>query len=443
MENPDIEKLNGEGSRRIVNIEANVKPRRSKAKRARTLLIVAGLCAAIAALALALGSAGAKKTVSISGYTLASVEKTDFVKTTEASGTVVLPNSINVPSPQEGYANSISVAEGDRVKVGQVVATLSVPTLVNDQDSYRAQLASAKVEYSSLEADYDYQIATAATSIKRLDDKIAEQQKTVDNKKALLALKSSKQSDYDAAVDALTALQQSREDAVANKADLEQKKALALKKQQATIEQYQIQYDRTTSEIEDARIKAPMSGEVLSIASKLSVPGSLILQNDTLMTIADRGSTYIDFEVGEQYISALKIGDTLSATIGTATLLASITHIGKTASLSSDGLTSTVTVRTKPEAGLSLTPGATATATITLGTKADALVLPRGAYLTTGGQKYVYKVEGATAVKTKVEFGDVQGAKVEIAKGLSAGDRVITSGYSDFIDDEVIQLSGK
>ena len=443
MEDSSVRKEDVDSARRIVSIGADVKPRGAKGKKAKTAIVIAVLAAGVVALVAVFGAAGGKKTVAIKGYTVGTVEKTDFVKTTEASGTVVVPASIDVPSPQEGYASSIKVGEGDTVIKGQVVATLSVPDLVNDQDYYRAELAAAKVEYAALENDYDYQIATLETSIKRYDDKIAEAQKTVDTKKALLALKSSKQSDYDAAVDALTALEQSREDAVSSKADQAAKKALALQKQKATIDQYQIQYERTTSEIESMRIKAPMSGEVLSIASKLSVPGSLILQNDTIMTIANRAGTFIDFEVDEQYVSALKVGDSLSTTIGANTMLATITHIGKTASLSSDGLTSTVAVRAKPATNLSLTPGATATATITLGTKSGALVLPRGAYLTTGGQKYVYKVDGSKAVKTKVEFGDIQGAKVEVAQGLSAGDTIVISGYTDFIDNDVVELSGK
>ena len=443
MEDTSARKEDIDVTRRIVSIGGGVKPHGSKGKRSKTIVVIAVLALAVTALVVAFASAGSKKLVSIKGYTTATVEKTDFVKTTEASGTVVVPSSIDVPSPQEGYASSIAVAEGDLVVKGQVVATLSVPDLVNSQDDYRASLAAARVEYSTLENDYDYQIATLDTSIKRYDAQIAEAQKTVDTKKALLALKSSKQSEYDAAVDALTALQQSREDALSNRANQVAKKALALKKQQATIDQYQVQYARVTAEIEAARVKAPMSGEVLSIASKLTVPGSLIEQNDTIMTIADRASTYIDFEVDEQYASILKLGDSLTTTIGATTAIAKITHIGKTASLSSDGLSSTVTVRTKPEDGLSLTPGATATATITLGTKAGALVLPRGAYLTTGGQKYVYKIEGATAVKTKVEFGDIQGAKVEVAKGLSAGDSIVTSAYTDFIDNDVVELASK
>ncbi len=438
-ERKDAEGSNSLAAHRIVNM-SDVKPRSAKGKKARATIALVGMIAVAIALAAVLGTAGAKKAPAVKGYAVAAVEKADFVKSTEASGTVVVPSEIAVPSPQTGYASSLLVAEGDTVAKGKVVAVISVPDLVNARDDYTASLAAARIALVAIANDYDFQIAALTTSVARLDSQIADAQKTVDTKKALLALKSSRQSDYDAAVDALTALQQKREDAISERQNDLIKKDLDSKKQQAAIDQLQVALGRTNANIEEARVKAPMSGEVLSIASKLSVPGSLITLNETLMTIADRAGTYIDFEIGEQYVSVLKVGDSLTATIGTKTILAKITAIGKVASLSSDGLTATVSVRAKPEAGSSLTPGATAVATITLGTKANDLVLPRGAYLTTGGQKYVYKVEGAVAKKTVVEFGDIQGNKVEVTKGLAAGDKIITTGYTDFIDSDAVEL---
>jgi HlyD family secretion protein len=426
-------------TRRIVNID-DVRPRGSRSKRTRTAIAVVLILAAAGALVAAFAAAGAKRIPSIKGYTVATVETADLVRTADSSGTVVVPDKIDVPSPETGYAESLLVAAGDAVAKGRVVATISVPDLVNAKADLEAQLASARIGLSSVSTDYDYQVATLDTSIKRLDPQIAAAQTNVDNKKAMLAIKSSRQSDYDAAADALTALQQKREDAVAQRENALRKRVLDLQKQQASIDQLRLSLDRTNADIESARIKAPMSGEVLSVAAKLSVPGSLINANETLLTIADKTQTFIDFEVDQQYAQTLKAGDSLTATVGASTIIATIAEIGKVASLSSDGLTSTVTVRTRPEGRTSLTPGASAVATVTLGTTAGALILPRGAYLTTGGQKYVYKVEGAVARKAVVEFGDIQGSKVQVKSGLASGDRIITSGYADFIDSDAVDL---
>jgi len=426
-------------ARRIVNID-DVKPASAKGKKTKTVIGVSVMAAAAVIVAVVLGTAGGVKVKAVKGYTVATVEKADFVKSVEASGTVVVPAEISVPSPQEGYASWLYVKEGDTVKKGQVLAALSVPDLLDDRRDYAAQLAVAKVGLKSVENDYEYQIATKDVEIKRLDAEIADAQKDVDAKKALLALKSSRQSDYDTAVKTLKGYVEDREDAVSSRANLVTTKAIAMEKQQATIDQLAIELARTDADIEEARIKSPLAGEVLSIADEASVPGSLISQGDTLMTIADRSGTYIDFDVGEQYVSALKIGDKMTATIGANTVIATITSIGRTASLASDGLTATVAVRAKPEAGSTLTPGASAVATITLGTKKGDLVLPRGAYLTTGSQKYVYKIDGSVAKKVAVEFGEIQGNQVEVAKGLAAGDKIIISGYTDFIDESVVEL---
>ena len=417
----------------------DVKPSSPKGKKARMIVGIAAMAAAVIIVAAILGTAGSGSKA-IKGYSIATVEAKDFVKTTEASGTVVVAAEISVPSPQEGYADSVYVAEGDAVKKGQVLASLSVPDLLADRRDLAAQLAVARISLKSVHNDYDFQIAAKDTSLKRLEAKIAEAEKEVETKKALLALKSSRQSDYDDAAEALEALRQESEDAVSERANLLRQRDIAIEKQQATIDQLRIELERTDGDIEEARIKSPISGEVLSIASSLQVAGSLIAKGTTIMTVADRSGTYIDFDVGEQYVSALKIGDKIAATIGASTVIASITSIGRVASLASDGLTATVAVRAKPEAGSTLTPGASAVASIPLGAKEGALLLPRGAYLTTGSQKYVYKVSGKKAEKTAVEFGEIQGNQVEVVKGLEAGDRIIASSYSEYIDESVVDL---
>jgi HlyD family secretion protein len=69
-------------------------------------------------------------------------------------------------------------------------------------------------------------------------------------------------------------------------------------------------------------------------------------------------------------------------------------------------------------------------------------LLPRGPYLTTGGQRYVYVIEGDQAIKTAVTFGELQTEQVQILQGLSVGDEVIISGYQNFIEHNTIMLQG-
>jgi HlyD family secretion protein len=110
------------------------------------------------------------------------------------------------------------------------------------------------------------------------------------------------------------------------------------------------------------------------------------------------------------------------------------------AQVSSDGLNATVLVAVVPEAGASLLVGSTAAGVLQLGAKEDVLLLPRGPYLTTGGQRYLYVIEGDTARRVEVTFGDVEGQQVEILNGVAAGDEVIVSGYQNFAEYETVKL---
>ena len=437
-----MESVQTENPRKIVHID-EVKPQRSRKSRRSALVGALGVLVLVAAAGGSFFLFGSKSLPTIKGFDLSAVQQGDLTVTSSASGTVVLPQTISVTAPSTGYADKLFVKEGDTVTAGTTLATLSVPDLQNTKLDLQAQLAVAKIAYDGLVVDWDYQIQTTKTSLARIDDTIAKDQKDADTKKDLSTLKSSLATDYQSALDTLTTDKQKKEDLAAQLANQLKKRENDLSKQKASIDEIELNLAKTQSDIEAARIKSPIAGEVLSIASTLSVPQSLISQYTVLIKVADPSSTYIDLEVSETDASSLKIGDKLTLTVSAKTLVASITAIGKIASLASDGLTSTVTVRVKPTEATTLTPGASAAATISLGTKKNALLLPRGAFLTTGSQKWVYVVEGQVAKKTAVTFGTLTANTVEVKSGLKAGDTVITSGYQDFIDQDQIQLTNE
>lgn len=73
----------------------------------------------------------------------------------------------------------------------------------------------------------------------------------------------------------------------------------------------------------------------------------------------------------------------------------------------------------------------------------DALVLPRGAYLSDSAGQYVYVLDSKTAVARKqaIRLGKQSANQIEIVSGLDAGDQVIISSYRDFAQADTIQLN--
>ena len=428
-----------EAERKIIQA-AGVRPATPKGKRKKRWLILIGLAGLTAAVLGMMGIMIPDETTVITDYTTAVVQKTSLTVTTEASGTVVFPRQVMLVSPREGYAEALLVEEGQSIAPEDVLAVLDLPDLEDSFDDLTADLAAARITLEEIEVGYHYQIANLKTDLARKKETLEEARKEAEAAKDLASLRSSRESDYETALDVLKEAREALED---TEVELERQEALreiALKKQNTSIVQIQTALKRVEEDIEEARIKSPIGGEVLSTNEDLSVPGSLILKNEELFLVANTGEVYIDLEVYEQYSGELSPGDILELTVGNTTFPGEIVKVGRVAALSSDGLAATVSVRTKPSGPVELTSGASAVAILSLGTREDTLVLPRGAYLTTGNQKYVYRVEEGRAVKTAVTYGTIQGNQVEILSGVNQGDKIIISGYQNYIDQPVVTL---
>jgi hypothetical protein len=80
---------------------------------------------------------------------------------------------------------------------------------------------------------------------------------------------------------------------------------------------------------------------------------------------------------------------------------------------------------------------------ITMGRKKDVPTLPRGAFITTGGERmaFVISSDGAKAKRSEVTFGTSNADLIEVTGGLKDGARVITSSVEAFKDRTEIEVS--
>lgn len=86
--------------------------------------------------------------------------------------------------------------------------------------------------------------------------------------------------------------------------------------------------------------------------------------------------------------------------------------------------------------------GQTARIRLELGDTSNALLLARGGFYQTTGGNWVFKVseDGTKAVKQEIRFGRQNPEYYEVISGLNSGDKVITSSYDTFGDNEVLEL---
>ncbi|HKK45610.1 MAG TPA: efflux RND transporter periplasmic adaptor subunit [Balneolaceae bacterium] len=94
----------------------------------------------------------------------------------------------------------------------------------------------------------------------------------------------------------------------------------------------------------------------------------------------------------------------------------------------------------EPPSGL--TRGQTVRIRLELGESSKAVLLPRGGFYQTTGGNWVYKItdDGSKAVKQQINLGRQNPDYFEVLSGLKPGDKVITSSYDTFGDNEVLNL---
>lgn len=376
----------------------------------------------------------------VGDYTISKVVAGDLTTSTEASGSVVLPTQVSIVSMEDGYASKLNVAVGDIVTMSTVLATLDLPELEEDKVDLENELESLYIDMEQDKLDSEYSLKELNIDLSRINKDILEATEDVNQAEKLKDLKTSRESDYEDTLDILEEFEENKEDIQLDVEKETRQIELSIRNLDSQISQALTELSRIDIEIDNANIKSPISGSVLSIESSLYVPGSSVSSGTELFTVADTEDVYIDLEVYEEYRTALEVGDKMEILVSSNIIEAEIIQIGNVASLSSDSLAATIEVRAKPVGDVDLTSGASAVADIPLGTKENAILLPRGSYLTTGNQKYVYKIEGDLAIKTQVVYGSMDGNQIEVLSGLDSGDKIIISSYQSFIDQESIEL---
>jgi len=421
------------------NVRPFVSPQQKKQRRITIVIVLAVVALAVGAYFLL---SPRKEVYTLRSYDTAVVTAGPMEQTTQASGTIVIPTQMEVRSPETGYARAIYVAEGDSVTAGQVIAEIDVPDLEQSLTDLENEYQTAVLSHEKTTVQNQISTAKSQRGIADLEKQVADAQTQVTKVQSLVAAQATSRSDLDSAQKTLSDLQEQLSEARIGLQDDQKLNAIDDKIQNANLESTRREIDRLKERIASAKITSPMTGEVLQVEQPITVVGTEIAANEALLIIADPKSAVADLEILEQYSAAVKTGDEVALSVSNTNMTGTVEQIGRVAQTSSSGLGSTIDIRVKPvDPPIALLSGATAVGTFVLGVQDNVLMLPRGPYLTTGSQRYVYVIDGDVANKRAVTFGQIEGNKIEVQSGLEAGEKIISSGYQNFIEYDTVRLA--
>lgn len=172
-------------------------------------------------------------------------------------------------------------------------------------------------------------------------------------------------------------------------------------------------------------LRAPASGYVVE---KNVIVGQKIMAGDALYKIADLSDVWVEGEVFEQDIADVRVGQTVHAdfeAIPGDHRMGRISYIYPT--LNPDTRTERVRV-VMNNADLRLKPGMYATIRIVGTERYGVVTVPRSAVLSTGERSIVFVRDArGSLVPREVALGAANDERIEILRGLAAGETVVSS----------------
>lgn len=203
------------------------------------------------------------------------------------------------------------------------------------------------------------------------------------------------------------------------------------------VEQYETQLETAQQALNaaearrgDRTIRAPFAG-VLGLSTVTA--GTLVNPGGIIATLDDIDVVRVDFPIPERYLSVLRTGQPITATVDA---YGDETFSGRIALIDTrvNEQTRSVTARAEiPNPGGRIRPGMAVRVSVAQGRR-TAPAVPESAVQYEGEGAFVYRIaageRGATAQRVEVETGAVEGGFVEIISGLNAGDRVVGSGLN-------------
>lgn len=391
----------------------------------------------------------------------------DLASVVTASGEIKPKVYVNIGANAFGKITHLYVKEGDRVKQGQMLATLENVQSSADVSANQAALNAAQTDYVASQAA----VNTATADQHQVEAEYERAKLDYDRAEALYQGQLIAKSEFDTKKAAYgTATAQVGQ----AKAKLAQAKA-QMDSSQRRISQNQANLRRVTDVLSKTEYRAPFDGVITNLPVREGETVVVGIQNSpgsTLMTLADTSVITAEVKVDETDIVNVKLGQPAEVSIDAIPkqrFKGVVTEIGNNAILRSTGVSTAQSTSSSQEAKdfkvvvtienppPDLLPGLSTTARITTASKSNTLAIPiqaltirqrselapekkskqaevQAAALTKGNPKE--ELQGVFVLKNKKEAvfvpvttGISGTTDIEVSSGLKEGDEIVTGSY--------------
>ena len=371
--------------------------------------------------------------VNADSLTFSQVSQGEFNDYIRVSGQVQPMTTIQI-SPQEGgIVQEIVTEEGSRVQAGDVIVRLSNDNLDLQILNSEAELAEKENILRNTLISMEQQKLSLKQDKLQLQTEVARLKRKYEQNKALYEDRLIAREDY------LT----SKEDyeLAAGKLELVKDRAeqdslyrsVQILQMQESLDNMRRNMLMIRHRKENLTIKAPIDGELGLLDVVL---GQSISAGMKIGQINNLDSYKIEAQIDEHYIDRVSAG--LAATFqrqndSYGAIIRKVYPEVRDGKFKAD-------FKFEGETPDNIRSGQTYYLNLQLGQPENAVLVPRGTFYQKTGGKWIFVVapEGGKAVRREIRIGRQNPQYYEVLEGLQPGEKVITSGYDSFGDNDVL-----
>ena len=374
-------------------------------------------------------------TLRVNGETLSisEVRSGEFNDYIRISGQVQPMTTIQISPLEGGIVQEIIIEEGSKVRAGDEILRMSNDNLDLQILNSEAELAEKENLLRNTMISMEQQRLSVQQEKLQLQVEVKRLRRKFEQNKALYEEKLIAREEY------LTA--QEDYELAAGRLELVKERAtqdslyrgVEIKQMEESLDNMRLNMLMIRRRKDNLTIKSPIDGELGLLDVVL---GQSIASGTKIGQINELGSYKIEAQIDEHYIDRVSSG--LAATFERQNesfdaIIRKVYPEVREGKFKAD-------FKFSGEQPSNIRTGQTYYLNLQLGQPENAILIPRGTFYQKTGGKWIYVVapEGGKAVKREIRIGRQNPQFYEVLEGLEPGEKVITSGYDNFGDNEVL-----
>jgi HlyD family secretion protein len=365
--------------------------------------------------------------------TVSSAVKGEFNDYIRISGRVQPMTTIQL-SPQEGgIVEQILIEEGSRVKAGDPILLLNNDNLDLQILNSEAELAEKENILRNTQIQMEQQKLDVRQNVLEYGTQVDRLKRAYEQQKALYEDKLIAKEDYlKAEEDYRLALQ--KYDLIRERSKQDSLyRGTQIDRMEESLENMQLNMQMIRKRKSNLIVRAPIDGELGLLDVVL---GQSIASGTKIGQINSVGTYKVEAQIDEHYID--RVVDGLEATFERqgdtySTIIRKVYPEVRDGKFKAD-------FKFDGEQPDNIRSGQTYYLNLQLGQPEEAVIIPRGTFYQKTGGKWIYVVnkDGNKAVKREIRIGRQNPQYYEVLEGLEPGEKVITSGYDNYGDSDVL-----